>query len=100
MGIQLDEQFIGMLNGYRGSGGLARPPEVLALFNRWRGADAATLERCIVDREVICFEWQSQPWIPMFQFDRLCLGPNVKPTLVFGRYALIERVRWQPATWQ
>jgi hypothetical protein len=33
------------------------------------------LARCIAEREVICFEWQSHAWLPMFQFNRSDLSP-------------------------
>jgi len=49
-----DDQFVAMLNAYRGSGGL----------------DADTLANWIAEREVIGFEWQSRTWLPIFQFNR------------------------------
>ncbi len=79
-----DRQFVAMLNAYRGSGGLARAQEVLTLFDRCHGPDTSMLARWIVDREAICFEWQSQSWLPMFQFDRIHLNPsvNLRPILI------------------
>lgn len=53
-----------MFNSYRGSGGLAREQEVVALFKRRCGPDLATFASWIIETEVICFEWQSQTWLP------------------------------------
>ena len=66
-----DEQFVAMLNAYRGSGGLVRDGELLALFRRSSGPDADTLANWIAQREVIGFEWQSRTWFPVFQFRHL-----------------------------
>ena len=65
-----DYRFVAMLDAYRNSGGLARCPELLALLKQRSVADVAILARWIVEREVICFEWQSQTWFPLFQFVR------------------------------
>ncbi len=42
----------------------------------------ALLARCIADREVICFEWQSHAWLPLFH----CAGHRLAGgTLAHGR---------------
>lgn len=64
-----DDQFVAMLNAYRGSGGLARKESLLALSSRRCGLDADTLETWVAQREVIGFEWQSRTWLPLFQFN-------------------------------
>ena len=66
-----DQQFIAMLDAYRGSGGLARAQEVVALLKRRGGSDLATLASWIVNQKVICFEWQAKIWLPLFQFNRV-----------------------------
>lgn len=95
---RVDDQFITMLNAYRGSGGLARAPEVRALFKRCGGPDVATLVKWIVRREVICFEWESQPWLPLFQFDRLHLRPDARLRPLFSELTCIYD-QWDIANW-
>jgi len=45
-----DDQFVAMLNAYRGSGGLAREENLLALSSRRCGLDADTLANWIAER--------------------------------------------------
>lgn len=63
-----DHAFIGMLNAYRNSGGMAREQEVAALLARHAAQDGPTFADWIVEGRVIHFEWQSQIWFPLFQF--------------------------------
>lgn len=65
-----------MLESFRSSGGLARGPEVFAMFERLNVADVGTLAGWIVNRKVICFEWQARMWLPLFQFDRADMSPQ------------------------
>ena len=64
-----DDQFVAMLNAYRGSGGLTRVEYLIALSKRRRGLDADILANWIAEREVMGFEWQSRTWLPIFQFN-------------------------------
>ena len=64
-----DDQFVAMLNAYRGSGGLVREQNLLALSSRRCGLDAGTLANWIAERKVIGFEWLSRTWLPIFQFN-------------------------------
>ena len=66
-----DDQFVAMLNAYRGSGGLARDKELLSSSRRLCGFDASTLANWISGREVVRFFWQSRTWLPLFQFNSL-----------------------------
>ena len=66
-----DDQFVFMLNAYRGSGGLARDKELLSSSRRCCGFDAGTLVSWITERQVIGFFWQSRTWLPLFQFNLL-----------------------------
>ena len=93
-----DTQFVTMLNAYRASGGLARAQEVVALFKRCEGPTVATLTQWIVQRDVICFDWRAQAWLPMFQFDRLHLQPDIKLKPVFSELAGTYG-QWELATW-
>lgn len=65
-----DQKFVAMLDAYRCSGGLARAQEVVALFKHHRETDVVLLATWILSRKVICFEWQSKMWLPLFQFNR------------------------------
>lgn len=93
-----DHQFIAMLDAYRDSGGLAPVQEVAALFKR-RGAQRLTsLASLIADNEVICFEWQSTLWLPLFQFNDVDMTrlPGLSPALATLSLALDP---WQLANW-
>ena len=94
----VDQQFIAMLDAYRSSGGLARAPEILAMFKRAGGPDVSALARWVVSRELICFEWQAQTWLPVFQFNRRDLSPDRRLGPVFGELAQIYD-HWDVATW-
>ncbi len=79
-----NDRFVALLNAYRGSGGMVRGGEVLALFGRRGACDLAQLARRMLERQVIAFEWQSQTWLPWFQFNALDLGTHaaLAPMLV------------------
>ena len=80
---QADTEFVQMLNGFRSSGGLARLSEVVSLSERRGGLDFASLSRSLAHREIICFEWQSEGWLPLFQFDPLdmTIRSQIKPVV-------------------
>lgn len=77
-----DQQFVVMLDAYRESGGLCRAQELRDLMGRSTavgGRDAGALNRWIRRREVICFEWQANAWLPWFQFKGLGISPSPQP---------------------
>ena len=100
-----DDQFLSMLMAYRGSGGLARDGELLALSGRRCGPDADTLACLIADQEVIGFDWQSRIWFPIFQFNLrdMTRPPALKKVLaeLTPVYDAWELVSWfaQPNAW-
>ena len=62
-----DRQFVAMLDAYRDSGGLCRArelQEVIARSTDVGGSDVAALNGWIMQREVICFNWQGKPGCP------------------------------------
>jgi hypothetical protein len=60
--------FVGLLEAYRGSGGVA-PGDVLGrLFEQHHRGDFVSLARLIVNDQVFAFAWRDSFWIPMFQF--------------------------------
>ena len=93
-----DHQFIAMLDAYRSSGGLARAQEILAMFKRCGGPGVSALARWVVSRELICFEWQAQTWLPVFQFNRRDLTPDLRLRPVFAELTQIYD-SWEVATW-
>jgi hypothetical protein len=97
-GNELDHAFIGMLELYRSSGGLARAQEVFALFKSRSDLGAATLERWIERRAVLSLQWHAEVWLPLFQFERQCM--TIKPTLepVFAALNPVLQP-WELASW-
>jgi hypothetical protein len=100
-----DDKFVAMLNAYRGSGGLAREENLLALSSRRCGLDADTLANWIAERQVIGFEWQSRTWLPIFQFNLfdMTLPPALGQVLaeLIPVYDPWELANWfaQPNQW-
>jgi Protein of unknown function (DUF2384) len=79
-----DRAFVGLLNAYRSSGGVAPAEELLASFRHRGGPDVATLARWIVARQVIGFAWQARTWLPLFQFDLRGMAPRGELGQVFA----------------
>ena len=104
-GWQDDQQFVALMNAYRSSGGLARAQEVLELFVRRGGPDVATLARWVVQRDVLSFDWHTDNWMPLFQFDPADMRPlpQLRPVLaeLTGVYSAWELAEWftEPNAW-
>jgi hypothetical protein len=100
-----DQQFVEMLHSYRDSGGLVRSQEVLALFKRRKGPNATRLSSWIGERDLICFEWHSQAWIPWFQFNETEMTLRPELSQVFAElaphYRPLELASWfaEPNPW-
>jgi hypothetical protein len=75
-----DSAFVGMLEAYRNTGGLARAQEVFNLFKSHNDLGVTTLARWISLRRVLSLEWNADVWLPLFQFERQCM--TIKPTFV------------------
>lgn len=95
---EANRQFIALLDGYRDSGGLARTHELLALAKRRGGPAAATLANWVAERDVISFEWQSQIWLPLFQFARPDLRPPPELARVLAELTPVCDP-WELAAW-
>jgi hypothetical protein len=82
-GQESDRAFIGMLESYRGSGGLARAQEVFTLFKSRNALDVETLAHWMAQRTVISLEWHADVWLPLFQFERqhMTVKPALEPVL-------------------
>lgn len=93
-----DVQFVQMLDGFRSSGGLARLQEVAQLCEQKGGPDIGELTACLTRREIICFEWHSHGWLPLFQFSQgdMSLHPQVQ--IVVSELSCIYDP-WELAYW-
>lgn len=93
-----DEHFMAMLTAYRGTGGLARREEVAAALEHRNVAHSHMLNLWIYHRTVICFNWQSQDWLPWFQFNSLTLEPHPQLKPLFDEltdvYEPLEMADW------
>lgn len=100
-----DNEFLQMLDGFRSSGGLARMREVVDLCEGRGGPDIAVLSACLARREIICFEWHSEGWLPLFQFNPLdmAIRPQIQPVAseLSCIYAAWDLALWfsQPNPW-
>lgn len=93
-----NHQFVYLLDAFRRSGGLARVPEVAARFQSRGGDEVSPLAGWINRRQVISFEWQSNRWMPLFQFNPA--GLSLRTGLVNVLDALTGVCDdWELATW-
>ncbi len=69
-GTMTDRAFVSLFRAYRPHGGLARGDEVAERLHRMRGTGLGSLARRILARELICFEWHGELWLPLLQFDK------------------------------
>jgi hypothetical protein len=79
-----DAEFVALHTAYRASGGLASGNELATRLNRNGEGGYASLARYIVGRRVFSLAWNSEFWVPMFQFtpDDLSLRPGLRPVLL------------------
>ena len=97
-----NQQFIAMLDAYRPSGGLARADEVIALSQPAEGVSSGRgahgLGQPTVRRNMVCFDWESTLWIPLFQFDRSDM--SLRPAVRHVQRELISVFNaWEIAMW-
>lgn len=64
-----DNQFLEMEQAFSTSGGVVRSEELVQRLGKDVEQPISVVARWIVDRRVVSFVWQSQTWLPMFQFD-------------------------------
>ncbi|MBV5297413.1 MAG: hypothetical protein JZU64_04545 [Rhodoferax sp.] len=102
---QFNQQFIAMLNAYRGSGGLARAQEVATRFKLHGRTAVNNLADWILKRHVISLEWADKIWLPWCQFnpDTMTLLPGLSEALseLVTVYDDWEVAHWfsQPNPW-
>jgi hypothetical protein len=75
--------FAAMYKAFRPSGGIARGEDLAHTMAAHRHGDYASLARQIVDRDVLCLDWDGGYWLPMFQFDMhdLSVRPDLLPVI-------------------
>jgi hypothetical protein len=93
-----NDQFIALLDAYRDNGGLARANEVLVMLKNSDATNAESLANWIVKGKVICFEWQSKLWLPLFQFKPLDMTPLPGLDQVMAELCSTYNA-WQTANW-
>ena len=59
-----------MVDAYRRTGGLVNDAELALLLRRHSTQPLSLLARWIVARRLVCYVWQSEILVPLFQFDR------------------------------
>ena len=93
-----DHAFIGMLDSFRSSGGLARAQEVFTLFKGRSDMGVVTLAHWMAQRAVVSLEWHADVWVPLFQFELQHMV--VKPTLA-PVFTVLNPVftPWELAQW-
>ena len=63
-------RFDAMRAAFRRHGGLMPADQICALLREHWDQPLSRLARWIVQREVVSVSWQSQVWLPLFQFER------------------------------
>lgn len=71
-----ETQFEAMLDAYRRSGGVVPAEELATQRSTPQDPAIAAVARWIVERQVVCFEWEKQHWLPLFQFCPDTLSPR------------------------
>lgn len=94
----VDQQFIDMLDAFRPSGGLVPQAEVVQWLEKHRGPGAAQLQDWIGRRLVLCLHWQSQLWLPWFQFNRASCTPHVQLRTVLNELNAVH-APWEACRW-
>ena len=93
-----NHQFVTMLNSYRDTGGVARVEEVVELFKLRNGPSIHVLAGWIERKEVLCFEWRADIWLPWFQFHCVDLVPHPQLAPVFDELNSVYNP-WEMANW-
>ena len=93
-----NRQFLNMLGAFHRTGGIARVEEVVQLFNARGGPKVEILATWIERRQVICFKWRLDIWLPWFQFHRAELVPHPQLSPIFSELTPVFDP-WEMATW-
>lgn len=93
-----DHRVFEMHKAFHATGGLLPVDQVLTLFRRHNGPDAAALRDWIRAREAIAFVWDYETWVPMFQFSRKTLLVHQSLAPVLRELSAIFD-GWETANW-
>ena len=93
-----NHQFITMLNSYQATGGIARVEDVVEMFQSRGGPSIKVLAAWIERRQVICFKWRLDIWLPWFQFHRTDLVPHPQLSPIFAELTGVFDA-WEMANW-
>ena len=94
----VDQQFVGMLEAFRSSGGLVPLAEVVQWFRAHQGPGGAALQEWISRRMVLSLHWQAQWWLPWFQFNRTSCTPHVQLYTVLSELNAVH-APWEACRW-
>jgi hypothetical protein len=93
-----DRAFANLLSAFCRHGGLLNGNEVAERLHRKNGSDLSSLARRIVARELICFEWQGELWLPLLQFDPVDMSLQPGLTQVTAELAAVFDA-WELCWW-
>lgn len=93
-----DRQFLEMHRAFARSGGLAAGDEIARRLRRRAEQPLSTIARWIVDRRIVCIEWQSQTLIPLFQLDLHDISPKPEVAKVVNELRDVFD-NWELALW-
>ena len=94
----LGQHFMGLIKAYRRSGGLLRAQDAAARCKPRGGTDVPTLAGWMVHRQVVCIEWLSRIWLPVFQFNRADMSRQSGLDEVMSELVEVYD-NWQMARW-
>lgn len=96
--LDIDAQFIALLQALRPHGGLARQAELAARLRRHAGAVPEALQPLIGSVPMLAFTWSGLVWVPLFQFasDSMAMRPDVQCIVAALR---LTHDGWQTAIW-
>lgn len=93
-----DEHFVGFLDAFRPSGGLARAEHIVALARGRCQAPRAKLGRLIARRQALSFRWSEMFWLPLFQFDLRAVSIRMPVARVLvelpAQMDCLDRMQW------
>jgi hypothetical protein len=91
-------QYFAMAQVYRRTGGWLSGDDLAMRLRKRSTQPLSLVARWIVARDVVCFRWQSQTWLPSFQFDPKDMSPRREVSGVIEELAgALED--WELALW-
>jgi hypothetical protein len=91
-------QYLAMARAYRRTGGLLSGDDLAMRLRKRSTQPLSLVARWIVSREVVCLKWQTQTWLPLFQFDPADMSLRSEVSGVVGELAGAME-DWDLALW-